>query len=626
MTLPLSARVDALPAEPGVYLFKDRRGRVVYVGKAKNLRSRVRQYISGQDDRLFVPFLVQTAADVDAVVVQTEKEALILENTLIKKHRPRYNIKLVDDSSFLHLQIDTGARWPRYRLVRAIEPKSTKVRSFGPFTSASRARATLEFMSRRFPLRTCSDRELRSRKRPCLMHQMGRCLAPCVDLCTPEEYNDAMTESLLFVSGRNTELLQRLRGSMVTAAESLDFEKAARDRDLIRALESSIERQSVVDRKLGNRDVWGLARSSDGGVVALLPVRQGMMHEAALFPFADGPWSDDDGELLSSVLNTWYGRGADIPAEVLLSVDVADAEALAEVLSERRGSSVRLARPARGDKLRLVEIANDNAEAAWTRRLDAAQRNTSALEELQRVCHLPRPPRRMECFDNSNIQGTDPVAAMVVYVDGQHTRHLDRRYKIKTVVGADDYATMGEVLGRRLRRGLEEGDLPDLLVVDGGKGQLNIALAVLRELGFRHQREPDDTRMLLPVIGIAKPKTERARGDREALDKLVLPGAKNLIRLPGNSPGLRLLQSLRDDTHDAAITYHRKRRRNRTLTGSLNGLEGVGPARKRALLKHFGGLAAVRAASIDELAAVPGLGPTTALRLHAAMHPATGEE
>ncbi len=620
MSLSLRARADALPAEAGVYLFKDKRGRVVYVGKAKNVRARVRQYITGQDERLFVPFLLRTATEIDAVVVHTEKEALILENTLIKKHRPRYNVKLVDDSAFLHLQIDTRARWPRYRLVRQVNADQPKVRSFGPFTSASRGRATLEFLSRRFPLRTCSDRELRSRKRPCLLHQMGRCLAPCADLCTPAAYEEAVTESLLFVSGRNTELLARLRRSMAAAAEDLDFETAARQRDLIKAIESSIERQSVVDPKLGNRDVWGLTRASDGGVVALLPVRQGMMHEAALFPFADGPWSDDDAELLSSVLNTWYGRGVDIPAEVLLPIDLPDGGALAEVLGERRGSAVRLLRPQRGEKARLVEIATENAAAAWARRLDAAARQQAALDELQRVCRLPRPPRRMECFDNSNVQGTDPVAAMVVYVDGQHARQHDRRYQIKTVVGADDYASMAEVLGRRLRRGLEEGDLPDLLVVDGGKGQLNIALAVLRELGFRHQREPEDDRIPIGIIGIAKPRTEHARGDREATDKLVLPGAKNLIRLPANSPGLRLVQSLRDDTHDAAISYHRKRRRRRTLTGSLDGLPGVGPARKRALLRHFGSIGAVRSATPEALAAVPGLGPATAAQLHAALH------
>lgn len=619
MSLSLRARADALPSEPGVYLFKDKRGRVLYVGKAKNVRARVRQYITGQDERLFVPYLVRTSADVDAVVVQTEKEALILENTLIKKHRPRYNVKLVDDSSFLHLQIDTGARWPRYRLVRSVDTDRARLRSFGPFTSASRGRATLEFLSRRFPLRTCSDRELRSRSRPCLLHQMGRCIAPCADLCTKEEYDEVVAESLLFVSGRNTELLARLRRSMAAAAEELDFEKAARQRDLIRAIESSIERQSVVDRKLGNRDVWGLSQDEDGGVVALLPVRQGMMHEAALFPFTDGPWAGAPGELLSSVLNAWYGRGADIPAEVLLPQELPDHEAMAEVLSERRGSTVRLLLPQRGAKARLIETARENALAERSRRRDAATRQQEALAELQRVCQLPRPPRRMECFDNSNVQGTDPVAAMVVYVDGQRARQHDRRYRIKTVVGSDDYASMAEVLGRRLRRGVEEGELPDLLVVDGGKGQLNVALAVLRELGFRHQREPASDRPLIGVIGIAKPRTERARGDREAVDKLVLPGAKNLIRLPANSAGLRLVQSLRDATHDAAVSYHRKRRRKRTLTGSLDGLPGVGPARKRSLLAHFGSIAAVRAASVEQLAEVPGLGLRSAAQLHAAM-------
>ncbi len=618
----LTQRADALPRAPGVYLFKDGRGRVLYVGKARDIRSRVRQYITGQDERLMVRYLVQAAADIDAMVVETEREALVLENTLIKTHRPRYNVKLVDDSSFLHLEIDRSAKWPRYRLVRHVERKGGKVRHFGPFTSATRGRATLEFIQRRFPLRTCTDRELKSRDRPCLLHQMGRCVAPCVDLCTRESYDEVVEQSLLFLEGRNRELMDRLQSAMTAAAEALEFEKAAALRDTLLAIETTLERKSVADTRLGNRDIWGLYRVADGGAVALLPVRQGMMQEAAVLPFTDHP--GDDGELLSTVLNTWYADAVDVPGEVLVSVELSDAEALAGLLAERRGSAVQIRVPQRGEKTRLVTMAVENAKSAWSRRLDAAARRSSGLEELMEAARLPRLPRRMECFDNSNIQGTDPVASMAVFVDGEPARALYRRYRIRTVVGADDFASMAEVLGRRIRRGLEEGDLPDLLVVDGGKGQLSAARAVLLELGVADQTLTDPgNRPVVPIIGIVKPRTEKKWGNRDATDRLVLPDIKDPIRLPHNSPALRMVQHLRDETHDTAVRYHRNVRDRRTLGGGdLEELPGVGPTRRKALLKHFASVAAIRAASVEQLAEVAGFGPALAAKVHAALHSA----
>lgn len=608
----LQERAQALPREPGVYLFKDGRGRVLYVGKARNLRARVRQYLTGQDERLMVPYLVAAARDLDATVVRTNKEALILENALIKKHRPRYNVKLVDDASFLHLKIDTKGFWPRYRLVRHID--QSKARHFGPFTSASRARATLEFLNRRFPLRTCSDRELRSRKRPCLLHQMGRCLAPCVDLCTKDQYRQVMDQSLLFLEGRNDELIQRVRARMDEAAEELEFEEAARLRDLITAVEATIERQSVMDSRLGDRDAWGIVAGGSRGSVALIPVRQGLMQQAITWSFDAVP--DELGETLSSLVNTWYDGRAELPGEVLLSEEPPDLVDLAEVLAERRGRKVALKVPQRGDKRRLVEIATENARSALARAEAGATERDQALAEIQRVCQLPGLPRRMECFDNSNIQGTDPVAAMAVFVDGQPARGAYRRYRVKTVVGSDDYASMTEILTRRLKRGLAEGELPDLIVVDGGKGQLNVARAVFRDLGFAEQRElragVAGDRPVVGLVGLAKPRTERRHGDREAEDKIVLPGVKNLVRLSGYSRGLRMLQALRDETHNTAVQYHRKVRRRRTLRGALDRLPGVGPGRRKALLQHFGSMAAIQQASVDQLAAVPGFGPALA--------------
>lgn len=601
--VPLDARLDTLPLDPGVYLFKDSRGRVLYVGKAKSLKSRVKQYFSGHDGRVMVPFLVRAAHDVEVIVVRTEKEALILENTLIKKHEPRYNTKLVDDTSFLHLRIDPDGLWPHYSVVRGVGDKNA--RHFGPYTSASRARATIEFLSRRFPLRTCSDRELQSRRRPCLLHQMHRCLAPCVGLCTQAEYSEVVDQSVLFLEGRNRELIDRLGEQMMSLAEAEDFESAARLRDLIRAIEASIERQQVSDLRGGDRDAWGVFREGDGGVVTLMPVRGGLLQEAVNLPF--DAVVEDDGELLSSVLNHWYQEGAYFPAEILTSVELADAAALLELLRERHAGPLQLSCPAEGDARSLVELCIGNARTTWTRRKAAVDRNQQAMDELMRVAHLPKLPRRIECFDNSNIQGTDPVASMVVFVDGAPAKAEYRRYKVKDVIGADDYATMHEILGRRFRRALEDGVFPDLLVVDGGKGQLSVALAVLAELGVT----------TVPAIGLSKPRTERARGDRDTPDKIVLPNAKNPIVLKPNSPALHLLQALRDETHRTAVRYHRKVRDRRTLTSALEALPGVGKVRSRNLLRHFGSMTKLVQASAEDIGAVPGIGPELAGVIHA---------
>lgn len=597
----LREQADRLPKEPGVYLFKDQKGEILYVGKAKDLYARVRQYILGQDERQMVRYLVQSSTTIDVVLVNTEKEALILEATLIKKHQPRYNVRLIDGASFLHLRLDTRARWPRYSMTRKIGRDVKRgVRYIGPIPSATRARTTLEFLNRRFPLRTCTDRELKSRKRPCLLYQMKRCLGPCVDLCTTEEYDAAVQESLMFLDGRSSVLLDRLREKMAAHAEAMAFEDAARVRDQIRAIEAVTERQQVVDSKLIDRDVWGLYREAERGVAVRVPVRDGRMQEPE--PMRIEGALDDDAALLSSLLNSYYEHGALLPGELLLPAAPEDIDGLAELFSERRGRKVALRVPQRGDKKRQVELACANAKLTMERARSATEKARQTLVALQRICRLPRLPRRVECFDNSNIQGTDPVASMVVFVDGKPARSLYRRYNVKTIEGSDDYGTMAEILDRRFRRALLEdpGDWerPDLLVVDGGKGQLNAALAVLRELNITD----------VPAIGLAKPRTERRRGDRETPDKIVLPGVKNPIVLRNNHPALHLLQAIRDESHRTAVRYHRQRRRKRQFTSALDGIPGVGKNRRQALLKTFGGIAAIAAASPEQIAAVPGIG------------------
>ncbi len=606
----LAEQAARLPRSPGVYLFRDARGVVLYVGKARDLHARVRQYIQGHDERPMVRFLVQSAAEIDAVLVNTEKEALILESTLIKEHQPRYNVRLLDGASFLHLHIDTTGPWPRYRLVRKVGRDARKkgVHYIGPIPSAGRARTTLDFLERRFPLRTCTDRELKSRRRPCLLYQMKRCMAPCVNLCSEAEYQEAVEESLMFLDGRSEVLLDRLAERMMDLAESEQFEQAALLRDRIRAIRGVIERQQVVDQRQGDRDIWGIYREAERGIAVRIPVRHGLMREPA-----PGAIEDDDG-LLSSLLNTFYEHGEQIPPEILLPVAPPDIDGLAELLSERRGGRVALKVPQRGEKTRLIELARTNAKSVMDRARSESERKRQTLTELQRICRLPRLPRRIECFDNSNIQGSDPVGSMVVFVDGAPARKLYRRFHIKTIEGADDFASMAEVLGRRMRRALAEepGDWrkPDLLVVDGGKGQLSAAMAILAELGVTD----------VPLIGLSKPRTERKRGDRETPDKIVLPGVKNPIVLRNNHPALHLLQAIRDESHRTAVRFHRQKRRKRTFQSALQELPGIGPSRRAALLKHFGGLAAIQAASVEELAAVDGIGLKMAAGIREALH------
>jgi excinuclease ABC subunit C len=498
----LLALVERLPDAPGVYVMRDRKGTIVYVGKARRLRARVRQYFNGTDTRMFVPLLSGLLGDIETVVTSNDKEALLLENTLIKKHKPRFNVKLRDDKQFLVLRLDPKANWPRLELVRRM--RKDGARYFGPYHSANSARHTLRVVNRHFKLRTCTDYTLSHRSRPCLQYQIGRCPAPCVLTVDVEEYRQQALHVGQFLEGRHKDLIRGLRGEMEEAATKLDFERAARMRDQLTAIETSLEQQQVVDDSAIDQDAIGMYREGGQVEFVVMHVRQGKL--LGTRSFSARGMELPDPEVLGSFLLAYYDDAPTIPDEVLVPTPLVedDAAPLRAYLREHSGHKVAIQVPIRGDRKRLIMLAQRNATASFASRRNRQQDSDQALQSLQNRLHLGRLPRVIECYDISHIQGSDTVASMVVFVDGAPAKQRYRSFKVRGLDGLaqgtrqnDDFASMAEVLGRRLRRGLaaradaevseedsEGWALPDLIVIDGGKGQLGRVLAMARDLGI----------------------------------------------------------------------------------------------------------------------------------------------
>ncbi|MBI3248884.1 MAG: excinuclease ABC subunit UvrC [Deltaproteobacteria bacterium] len=597
----LDAKLALLPTSPGVYLFRDKNREVIYVGKAKNLRARVRQYARGGDGRVQITFLLSQLADVEVLLTGSEKEALLLENTLIKQYWPRYNIRLKDDKSYWHVKVTTHAAWPRLFLTRQVVKDGSKY--LGPFHSSAAVQETLEIIRKVFPLRTCSDTVFRNRTRPCLEYQIKRCLGPCTLPVDPADYQQQLKNALLLLEGKNSELVQQLTARMQEAAEGLRFEEAARVRDQIRAMEQTGEKQHVATPLGHDQDIFGLYR--EGGIVEVevLLVRGGKLVGNLDYSFEDNEFPDE--EVLSEMLTQFYQGDRFLPDEVLLPVLLEDAAAREELLSERKSKSVTVLHPQRGDKVRLVEMAQENARQSFVEKRRGAEQKEKTLDSLRRALALRTAPKRIECFDISNIQGNLAVGSMVVFDEGEPDKNRYRRFRIKTVEGADDFGMMYEVLIRRYQRALEEHDLPDLLMVDGGKGQLGVAVEVLRELNITE----------VDLIGLAKMRTERdpfAEEVEHSSERVFLPGRKNPVILRPNSTALFLLQRVRDEAHRFAITYHRQLRAKERLSSPLDAVAGVGPARRKALLRHFGSLKRIRVATVEELTQVSGITTTVA--------------
>ncbi|MBM4378484.1 MAG: excinuclease ABC subunit UvrC [Deltaproteobacteria bacterium] len=599
----LEEKLSRLPAEPGVYLMKDRAGEVIYVGKAINLRARVRGYFNGNDTRAFIPLLDRLLGDVETLVVSTEKEALLLENELIKQHQPRFNVLLKDDKNFICLRLDVSQDWPRLEVVRRF--KNDRARYFGPYASATSIRETLRIINRFFQLRTCSDHALHNRRRPCLLHQIGRCPAPCVYEVPRENYHRSVQEAVMFLEGKAPELVSRLKLRMQEASRALRFEEAARLRDQLIAIERSLERQKVADVDPVDRDVFALHREGDRLLLYVLYLREGRISGGQAFPFTGQEFPSE--ELLPSFVNLYYAQDNFVPEEVLLPQELEGAEALEELLADKRGARVRVLVPRRGAKAELLELARKNAEQAFVDRQRTREESLALLDRVQKRLHLLRRPRRMECFDVSHFQGAAVVASQVAVTDGEMDKARYRRFKVKTVGGNDDFASLYEIISRRAKR----GDLPDLLVIDGGKGQLASALAALKDAGAEGA---------VDVVGLAKARDLEVtdEGATRSEERIFLPGRKDPVVLPQRSAELFLLTRMRDEAHRFAITYQQQLLRRRTLTSVLEDIPGVGEGRRTALLRHFGSVKRVREADIEALAEV--VGPALAERVHAVLH------
>ena len=598
------------PTSTGVYLMKDANGVVLYVGKAKNLRARLRSYLQAErDTRPQIKFLMERAATIETIVTDTEKEALILENTLIKKHRPRYNIHLRDDKTFVSLRIDLRDEFPMLEVVRQV--RQDGARYFGPFSSSSALRQTLKEIYRIFPLRHYPQAKCRQRGRPCLFYQIGQCSGPCHGRISSDNYSKLVEGVLALLEGRQGEVVNLLRQRMALAAGEQRYEEAAALRDQIRAIGQTVEQQKAVRYRAIDQDVIGVFRQGGEVEVVVLFYRQGNLTARRNYNLT---WQLDEDELLAEFLSQFYGRDVPVPDEVVLPFEVEGKDVLSEWLTERRGCKVRLLRPQRGERRHLLELANRNAKEAWQERGSREEARRRVLEEVMQRLQLQRMPQRIECFDISTIQGHATVASMAVIVDGEPDAAEYRHYRVKSVDGTDDYAALKEVLLRRLRRGVEEQKLPDFILIDGGKGQLGILSMVLEELKLSG---------VIDIAGIAKSRVKanvRGRVVERSEERFFLPGRKNPVVLRRGSAALFLLERLRDEAHRFAITYHRKVRGKSQLQSVLADIPGVGPKRQKALLKHFGSLKKIKAASLEELQEMPGLPIRTVEEIYGFFH------
>jgi len=612
----IAEKLTNLPSRPGVYLMRDKGGKVIYVGKAKDLRARVRAYFNASDERLQIQFLVRRVADIDTLVTSNDKEALILENNLIKQYKPRYNIRLKDDKSYLSIKVTTQHPWPRIFATRKIVKDGN--RYFGPFSSAVAARETIDIIEKHFLLRNCTDHNFKNRSRPCLQFQIKRCWAPCVLPVSAETYREQVRQAMLFIEGKQQELIAELRQRMQEKSDALEYEAAAKIRDQIQAVEKTLEKQRMVSHWGGDQDIFGIYR--EGGFIEaqVLFVRQGKLTGNQAYSLEDFEFPDE--EVMAALLTQFYQGQRFIPDEILLPVALEDAGVREEYFADQKGKKVGILSPQRGDKRQLVEMAVENARQSFAERHDQEKAREKMLRELQAHLRLKNFPQRIECYDISNIHGAHAVGSMVTFFSGEPDKTRYRHYRIRTIdpaSGGDDFGMMLEVLKRRFARGKEEADLPDLVVVDGGKGQLAMALAAMAEIGVSG----------VEAVGLAKDRVQAAARSaeiRRSEERVFLPGQSNPVVLKRNSNALFLLQRVRDEAHRFAITHHKKLRARQTIYSILDQVPGVGGARKRALLRAFGSVKRIEEATLEDLLKVPSINEKVAREILESLRSAPG--
>jgi excinuclease ABC subunit C len=611
----IETQLKGLPQKPGVYLFRDEKDAVLYVGKAKSLRPRVRSYFRGGETRQGLDRMAGRVERIEVIVTRNETEAMHLEQNLIKRHRPPFNVRLRDDKSYPYIAVTVEDDYPRVMFTR--ERHRRGVVYFGPYANAKKVRETLDVLNRVFPYRPCEGPQPgRHSGIPCLDYHIDRCLAPCVGYVSKEEYRSVIDGVIEFLSGETEPILRRLEEKMAEAARRQEFEAAARYRNRLNSVRHLAERQAADKRAIGTIDVLGISASADRAAVQVFPLRGGRLVDRHSFHLDNVAGQDEDA-LLEAFALEYYGSAPAVPPLIVLPPDAAPNPALEEFLSERRGSQVEVRPAQRGEKRRLAELARQNAELALEQDVVQAERKRArrieALEELREQLNLESLPLRIECFDISNIQAESPVGSMVVFQDAVPKKAHYRKFGIKRTEGPDDFAMMAEVVSRRFARLRPATDLaeydesfaatPNLVVIDGGKGQLAAALAAMQAFDLPR----------VAVIALAKREEE-----------VFLPGRSEPVRLEPGSAGLQLLQRIRDEAHRFALGFHRQRRSARSHESILDALPGVGPARKRALMQHFGSPERLLAASPEELEGVPGVPATTGRRIYAALHKAGG--
>jgi len=592
-TMPalIEEQLKALPAKPGVYLFKDSQGKTIYVGKAASLRHRVRAYFSSSTNLSpKLERLVARISDFETIVTDSEQEALILECNLIKKYRPTYNVRLKDDKTFPYLRIDLNSDWPSVRITRRFHKNGD--RYFGPFASASSLRQTLRLIKKIFPFRSCNKTITGKDPKPCLEYHINRCLGPCIGVVSKEDYNEVIRQVILFLEGKRELVLRDLRRKMEKASQQLQFEKAALLRDQIQAIEKVIEGQRIAITVRGNQDVIALAQTKDLAYVEIFFIRSNKLIGRD-YILLDGIRNEEPSQIMASFIKQYYASASSIPPVLLLQYPIEEPEVITKWLANQRGAPVKLHVPRQGPKKQLTDIVIENARqglALYQAKQSTIIESALVLEELKERLGLPGIPLRIEGYDISNIRGNLAVGSMAVFDKGMPKPAHYRRFKIKSVAGIDDYAMIQEVLRRRLRRCLAADDkwatAPDLILIDGGKGHLNAALEVMKELGLDS----------IPVASLAKEKEE-----------VFIPGKSEPLDIPQTSAALYLLQRIRDEAHRFALGYHQRLRQKEGIASALDSIPGIGPKRKKALLKKFGSVRGIKEASTDELSGVAGM-------------------